>query len=115
MIGRWTFSLAPTGRELDFAETYLTGTIPSQLGSLVQLTTLGLYVTAGAGLSGPLPLSFSKLQGLQSLALTNVNLSSTIPTVLSTLTSLTYVHRCTLPSTCTSPLFTVPVATRTPL
>ena len=62
----------------------LTGTLPSDLGTLTQLTTLSLL---GNSLSGPLP-SLANLTSLQKLYLDNNNFTSIPPGFFQGLTSL---------------------------
>ena len=64
----------------------LSGSIPSMLGSLTNLTTLSLYYNS---LTGSIPPELGKLTKLTSLFLNNNSLSGSIPVELGSLTKLT--------------------------
>ncbi len=70
---------------LDLYENNLTGTIPSELGSLTNLQYLDLYEN---NLTGTIPSELGSLTNLQNLNLDGNNLSGTIPAELGSLTNL---------------------------
>ena len=70
---------------LTLEENALSGPIPLELGSLANLTTLGLW---GNQLSGPIPLSLGGLANLTRLTLEQNALSGPIPPELGNLTDL---------------------------
>ncbi len=74
--------------ELDLSDYYLSGSIPTELGSLTSLTSLDL---GGNTLSGSIPTELGSLTGLTSLDLSGNQLSGSIPTELGSLTGLTYL------------------------
>ncbi|KAI5065878.1 hypothetical protein GOP47_0018502 [Adiantum capillus-veneris] len=67
----------------------LTGTLPSSIGDLTNLTNLDL--SSNAKLGGSLPTEISNLKNLQRLFIQFCNLSGQIPTVIGNLTSLSYL------------------------
>ncbi|MGC1375721.1 MAG: hypothetical protein WA821_05850 [Anaerolineales bacterium] len=71
---------------LSFYWNKLTGSIPTSLGNLPQLTNLAL---SGNQLSGPIPTELSSLTNLTNLALGDNLLSGSIPMELGSLTNLT--------------------------
>ena len=71
---------------LDLEDSQLTGTIPSELGSLSQLQTLSLSQNQ---LTEEIPLELGRLTHLQSLSLWSNQLAGVIPPELSNLSNLT--------------------------
>lgn len=67
----------------------LTGTIPSSLGSLVDLRNLSL---ANNSLSGPVPRSFKALADLEILDLEGNTLSGTVPSFFGSLANIVYLN-----------------------
>ena len=76
---------------LNLGDNRLSGTIPSELGSLTNL--LGLYLHENE-LSGTIPPELGNLTGLTTLSLSENELSGTIPSELGSLTNLLglYLH-----------------------
>ncbi|OAD22816.1 putative leucine rich repeat protein, partial [Candidatus Thiomargarita nelsonii] len=77
--------------ELNLSSNKLTGSIPSELGNLTQLTVLYLYSNK---LTGSIPTELGNLTYLQVLWLSGNNLTGSIPTELGNLAQLTalYLH-----------------------
>ena len=73
---------------LDLRNNNLTGTIPTELGNLINLTYLNLSYNE---LSGEIPEELSKLTKLEHLYLGNNELSGAIPVELGKLTKLEYL------------------------
>ena len=71
--------------ELDLGDKGLSGEIPSELGSLSNLTTLHLY---GNELSGEIPAELGNLSNLTTLGLQSNELSGEIPPELGSLSNL---------------------------
>lgn len=69
--------------------TYLTGTLPSQMGALVSLTHLSLFKNQ---LTGSLPSQLGLLTGLQTLVVSGTTIGSTLPRQLGALTKLQQLH-----------------------
>ena len=91
-IGTWHGVTTNTnGRVTDLLlhNNGLSGTMPAELSSLINLTQLGL---AGNGLSGSIPAELGNLNRLESLSLNNNQLSGTIPAELGNLENLTTLH-----------------------
>jgi hypothetical protein len=85
-------------RFLDAGDNKLTGSIPSDIGMLNQLTSLGLGAnlvqklpTRSNNLVGSIPSSIGHLTGLTSLNMAYVNLNGTIPSTIGKLTGLTFL------------------------
>jgi len=74
--------------KLELGYNGLSGTIPSELGMLVQLEKLSLHVNE---LSGEIPAEVGNLTNLTGLSFCCNNLSGTIPPELGNLTDLTYL------------------------
>lgn len=70
---------------LNLAENNLTGSLPSQIGDLTQLTHL---ILTSNNLSGEIPSELGNLANLTNLDLTANQLSGSIPSALSTMTNL---------------------------
>ena len=75
--------------ELDLSENQLTGSIPSELGSLSNLTQLYLW---GNSLSGGIPQELGNLTSLEILALGKNQLTGSIPGELGDLTNLMVLY-----------------------
>ena len=75
--------------ELDLLFNQLTGTIPSELGSLTQLTKLGLSMNE---LSGTIPPELGNLTNLEGLYLWDNELNGSIPSELGKLTNLVWLR-----------------------
>ena len=94
---------------LRLASMGLTGSIPSQLGSLSNLTILNLY---GNGLTGTIPPELGSVSSLKRLYLNANQLTGTIPPGLATLPTLNVLSlggndlTGTIPSTWTTPELT---------
>ena len=87
-LGDWHgITTDDTGRVSGLALGYnkLSGTIPSELGNLANLTNLRL---AGNQLSGPIPPELGHLANLQSLELEGSNLTGSIPPEIGNLANL---------------------------
>ena len=87
-VGRWQgVTTDPSGRVvgLSLPDNGLAGEIPSELGSLANLTWL---ILAGNELSGEIPEELGSLTKLQELYLTRNQLTGMIPSELENLTSL---------------------------
>ena len=93
-IGEWEGISISKGRvvALDISSEGLTGTIPSELGSLANLEGLLLW---GNQLTGGIPTELGSLANLQSLDLYNNQLTGAIPVELGNLSNL---HELWLPS-----------------
>ena len=74
---------------LDLDSNSLTGTIPSQLGYMTSMTLLLLYSN---NLTGTIPSQFEYMTSLTSLGLNNNSLTGTIPSQLGSMTNLTYLY-----------------------
>ncbi|GJQ96315.1 kinase-like domain-containing protein [Tanacetum coccineum] len=74
---------------LNLGENQLFGSLPSSIGSLVGLTTLGLYSNR---FKGKIPTTIGKLQKLQYLGLFNNQFSGPIPDVIGNLSLLTKLY-----------------------
>ena len=74
---------------LVLSSNYLTGTIPSTLGNLTQLTRLDLYDNQ---LNGTIPSTLGKLTQLKFLSLNGNQLDGTIPSSLGQLTQLNFLY-----------------------
>jgi len=72
--------------EIDLNTNQMTGTIPIELGNLVNLTYLGLYFNQ---LTGTIPAELGNLSNLTKLHLYGNQLTGAIPTVLGNLVNLT--------------------------
>ncbi len=73
---------------LDLHSNQLTGSIPTQLGSLTNLQYLNLHTNQ---LTGSIPTQLGSLTGLQRLFLSTNQLTGSIPTQLGNLTGLLYL------------------------
>ncbi|KAI8822278.1 hypothetical protein BJ741DRAFT_96920 [Chytriomyces cf. hyalinus JEL632] len=71
------------------AGNQLTGSIPTELGSLTSLNLLNL---SGNQLTGSIPTELGQLTSLQYMFLNSNQLTGTIPTELGRLTSLSWLH-----------------------
>ena len=80
-IGEWHGVTAHNGRviKLHLDNNLLTGTLPSELGSLTNLQALRL---SGNRLTGPIPAELGSLEHLQSLRLSGNQLTGAIPAEL---------------------------------
>ena len=89
-IDRWSGSGVSAGRvtELYLDNNQLTGAIPPELGSLINLQGLSLY---GNQLTGPIPPELGSLINLQGLSLGNNQLTGPIPPELGSLINLQYL------------------------
>eukprot|EP00241_Pyramimonas_parkeae_P023474 CAMPEP_0114296100 /NCGR_PEP_ID=MMETSP0059-20121206/11134_1 /TAXON_ID=36894 /ORGANISM="Pyramimonas parkeae, Strain CCMP726" /LENGTH=286 /DNA_ID=CAMNT_0001418231 /DNA_START=138 /DNA_END=998 /DNA_ORIENTATION=- len=67
----------------------LSGTLPSELGALTRLTFMGLWNNQ---LTGTLPLELAALASLTTMWLDRNQLTGTLPSELGTLASLAYMH-----------------------
>ena len=87
-IGEWQGVSIVEGRvvELDISAEGLTGTIPSELGSLANLVVLSLW---GNQLTGEIPTELGSLANLQGLDLWGNQLTGAIPPELGDLSNLT--------------------------
>ncbi|MEN8218949.1 MAG: hypothetical protein ABFS56_21775 [Pseudomonadota bacterium] len=74
--------------ELDLYSNQLSGSIPSQLGNLTQLTMLDL---SDNELSGSIPTELGSLTNLMALELSDNQLTGSIPSQLGNLTSLNWL------------------------
>lgn len=78
---------------LDFGGSFVTGSIPLEIGTLDSLREIQLY---GSSLSGTLPSEIGNLSGLQILSIgggsTPTTISGTIPSSYSNLTNLKELH-----------------------
>ena len=91
-IGEWHgVTTDRNGRvtELDLSENQLTGSIPSELGSLSNLTVLYLW---GNSLSGGIPPELGNLTNLELLHLAENQLTGSIPYELGSLSNLTQLY-----------------------
>ncbi len=90
-IGTWRGVTVNDGRvtELHLTNNQLTGSIPSELGSLDSLQVLSLSANQ---LSGSIPSKLGNLTSLRELYLTNNQLTGSIPSELGSLTSLQQLH-----------------------
>ena len=75
-------------QHLDLHRNQLTGSIPTQLGSLTNLQYLNLHTNQ---LTGSIPTQLGSLTGLQRLFLSTNQLTGSIPTQLGNLTGLLYL------------------------
>ncbi|GAY68837.1 hypothetical protein CUMW_267290, partial [Citrus unshiu] len=75
-LGRLNFSCFPNLQHLDLGSNNLSGSIPSQIGSLSNLTYIYLYET---NLTGTIPKEIGSLRNLEVLDLGSNNLNGTIP------------------------------------
>ncbi|KAI4383308.1 hypothetical protein MLD38_009160 [Melastoma candidum] len=82
-------SLPTTMKNLFLSANQFTGSIPSTLSALRQLTAMSLNNNL---LSGDLPDTFQSLAGLVNLDLSNNNLSGHLPPSMGNLSSLTTLH-----------------------
>lgn len=86
-VGTWFGVSVSNGRvvTLNLAANNLTGTVPSSIGNLTNLTQLQLFNNQ---LSGTIPSQIGNLVNLTSLGLENNQFSGTIPTAISNMTIL---------------------------
>lgn len=86
-VGSWFGVTVSNGRviTLNLSNNNLSGTIPSTIGNLTNLTQLQLFNNQ---LSGSIPTQMGNLTNLTSLGLENNSLSGTLPTSISNLTIL---------------------------
>ena len=90
-LNRWPGVTVTNGRvtRLELYNNNLTGTIPPELGNLINLTTLFL---SGNRLTGNIPTELGNLSKLEGLSLGDNQLAGNIPTELGKLTELTYLR-----------------------
>ncbi|NOS94632.1 MAG: hypothetical protein HOP30_22195, partial [Cyclobacteriaceae bacterium] len=79
----------PNLKILNLNVNKLSGTLPSNMGSAIALTSLG--ISSNANITGPLPTSIGSLVNLTLLQIENTQVSGSIPTTIGNLENLTYL------------------------